>query len=130
MMSDKLEIEREIREAFNTCFRFESQKKVCNLGESKHEFDVYEEEKLIGGINTSPWRNKSGTNNTGGQDRVCTELLWLTLWNGKEKRVLILTDCEMFEKILKRFKGINFSKPIEVYLYSIEKKSIVNSQTL
>lgn len=129
-MSNKLDLEEEIRLAFNERFNFNTQKKVCILGKSKHEFDLFEEEKLIGGVNTSTWRNKSKTNNTGGQDRVSTELLWLTLWEGKEKRVLILTDGEMFERILKRFDGISFPNIIEICFYDIEKKMYLKFQTL
>jgi len=51
---------------------------------------------------------------TGGQDRASTELLWLTLWNGNERRVMILTNREMADKLYKRWKGCPFPKRSEI----------------
>jgi len=44
----------------------------------KHRFDLYAESTVIGGVTTSPLKNSSGSSNTGGRDRVCAELLWLS----------------------------------------------------
>lgn len=80
-MSKQLEIELEIRNHFNSCYRVNTEKDVIRIGSkgASHEFDLYECSKVIGGITTSPWKNRTGSSNTGGQDRASTELLWLAL---------------------------------------------------
>ena len=90
---------------------------------AKHEFDIYEKGKVTGGISTSPWTNKTGTNNTAGQDRVSTELLWLALWRGKEKRVLILTNHNMSKKIHGKFRGTPFAKKVDVFHFELKNQS-------
>ena len=47
-----------------------------------HEFDIYADGIVIGGVSTSPLKTGGGTSNTGGCDRACSELLWLSLWPG------------------------------------------------
>jgi hypothetical protein len=61
----------------NTANGCTAKKQTLTLGTTaaSHEFDLYEASTLVGGINTSPWFNKSGSYNTGGQDRAATELL-------------------------------------------------------
>ena len=124
-MSNPHETEEIVRDSYNSQHSCNAVKKISSIGNqgAKHEFDLYEQGKVIGGISTSPWTNKTGTNNTGGQDRVSTELLWLILWRGNEKRVLILTDLEMSEKIHKKFLGTPFAKKVYIFHFDLENKS-------
>jgi hypothetical protein len=119
--------EESMRLKFNSFYRLNTTKQRLALGNggAKHEFDLYDAGKLIGGINTSPWKNKTGSNNTGGQDRVSTELLWLSLWEGKEKRVVVLTDREMAERIISRFSGCAFPNKIEIILYDHNSQDFI-----
>jgi len=112
----KRKIEEEIRSLFNRQNQAEAKKKILEVGQQRvpHEFDLYDANKVIGGITTSPWKNKTGSYNTGGQDRASTELLWLTLWVGDERRVMILTDEEMANKLWKRWRGCPFRYRIEI----------------
>lgn len=92
-----------------------------------HEFDLFEKKVVVGGISTAPWCNKSfngkrGTPNTSGRDRAATELLWLSLWQGPERRLHILTDSEMAEKLFKKFNGANFNCKLEIHHFDIENK--------
>src|ERR1700722_19599725 len=91
------EIEEKVRRLFNKQLGYAAAKKRLPIGDAtrKHESDIYEPRRGIGGIKTSPWKNRSGTNNTGGQDRAAAELLWLNLWDGNERRVHVLTILEM-----------------------------------
>ena len=128
---DKLQIERkrqaerDARRLFNKKYRAKTEEKEIELPvglNAKHKFDIYEYGKFIGGITTSPWKNKTGSNNTGGQDRASTELLWLTLWEGKERRVMVLTDREMADRLWKRWRGCAFSHQIEIIHYNSSKE--------
>ena len=124
-MSNPHAFEKIVRNSYNSKHSCNARKKTLPIGTqgAKHEFDLYEEGKVIGGISTSPWTNKTGTNNTAGQDRVSTELLWLILWPGKEKRVLILTDHDMSKKIHEKFRGTPFAKKVHVFHFDLENKS-------
>lgn len=122
---EKFRIESEIRELFNKMERLEAHKEKLSVrvGETPHEFDLYEKNSVIGGISTSPWKNQTGTNNSGGQDRIAAELLWLTLWQGQERRVMILSNREMAERLLKRWKGCSFPNSIEIIHCDLSRKA-------
>lgn len=115
------QIESLARTEFNKVNKTKAKKQTLTIGPSRasHEFDLYEKGKIIGGISTSPWFNKTGSNNTGGQDRASAELLWLSLWPGKEKRLHVLTDKEMANRIFKRFSGATFPYRIEIHHFDI-----------
>ena len=118
------QIESLVRTEFNNVNKINAQKETLRVGNGNtcHEFDLYENNKVIGGISTSPWLNKSCTNNTGGQDRAATELLWLSLWKGPEKRVHILTDKEMANRLFNRFSGASFPYEIEIQHFNAKSK--------
>lgn len=128
---DKFRIEEEMRSCFNKSEHFHAYKAELLVGgDSKHEFDIYEASKVIGGITTSPWKNSTGSNNSGGQDRVAAELLWLNLWPGSERRVMILSSRDMADRILKRWKGCSFPQTIEIFHFDILTSSITRQGTL
>jgi len=108
-----------VRSLFNELWSANTEKCRLPIGDSdhKHESDLFEKGEVIGGIRTSPWKNRTEkkTNNTGGQDRAAAELLWLSLWPGTEKRIHILTDWEMAVKTYERFCYGSFPKRITIY---------------
>lgn len=121
--------EQEVRGEFNTVNKCHAEKKRLNVGSlgAKHEYDLYEEGKYIAGISTSPWKNKpkdskKPTNNTGGQDRAAAEILWLSIWDGDEKRMHILTDDEMAKNIFAKFSGAPLRKEVTIIHYSLCNK--------
>ena len=127
-----LEKEEQVIIEFNKLSKTNAGKRILVFGESgaKHEFDIYEKDKVIGGVSTSPWRNKANgsgkrTNNTSGQDRASTELLWLSLWQGPERRVHILTDDEMAKKLFQKFNGSAFQQRIEIYYFNAQDLSFL-----
>ena len=91
-------------------------------GTASYEFDLYELNVVIGCISTSSWFNETGTNNTGGQDRASSELSWLSLWQGNESRVHILTDKEMAHRLFKKHSGALFPHSIEIHHFEINTK--------
>ena len=118
-MSKRLEAESEIRDLFNSWYKVAARKVKLQVGQTQtaHEFDLYDPNRVIGGITTSPWKNRSGSSNSGGQDRASAELLWLTLWKGDEHRVMILSGEDMADRLLKRFQGCSFPHHIEIIHY-------------
>ena len=80
-MSKPHQTEEIVKSSYNSKYSCDASKKTLPIGAQggKHEFDLYEEGKVIGGISTSPWKTSNNNNNIGGQDRVSTELLWLIL---------------------------------------------------
>ncbi len=120
---EKFRMEAEILSQFNTIERLDARKAEPIVGRgNRHEFDIFQVGKVIGGISTSAWKNRTGTNNTAGQDRIAAELLWLTLWPGPERRVMILTSREMTDRLLKRWQGCSFPQPIEILHFDLSNK--------
>lgn len=126
------EAERTVREIVNEEWSLATRKQRLAVGANGpiHEFDLYQEEKLIAGITTSPWRNRSGTSNTGGKDRAAAELLWLSLWSGYERRAHISTDRTMAEGLLQRFRAAPFPAAIELYHVEPRARVAVHVGTL
>lgn len=121
--------ERRARDAFNKSQGTNSQKSVVTVGKKQHEFDLYQEGVAVGGISTSPWRNRTPkhTNNSGGQDRVATELFWLHLCSSARRKILILKEKDMADGINGRFGGSAFFSPrVEVWLYDLEPDTITH----
>ena len=131
MNRNPLEVEETIRQLFNTTRSVNASKHRLPVGHggAKHEFDLYEANSVIGGISTSPWTNKTQirSSNSGGQDRLSAELLWLTLWEGNEKRVVIVTDEEMARRLLLRFRGCPFPHQIEIVRFD-DSSGILKSE--
>ena len=110
------EAEQFVRQIFNAWRGCQAVKQALRVGDkgTRHEFDIYQHNGIIGGISTSPWIVGNNSSNTGGRDRAAAELLWLTLWPGQENRVHVLTDRKMAEGIFNRFKGCPFPHAIEI----------------
>ena len=129
-----LRVEEEVRTEFNKLEQTRAKKATLLFGKERnvasHEFDLYEKNKVIGGISTSPWFNKKRTSNTGGQDRAAAELLWLSLWHGRERRIHILTDEEMAKRLYKKFSGAIFQRNIEIHHFDLQKKKFSHIGTL
>lgn len=117
------------RNAFNDNQGTKAQKSVVTIGKKQHEFDLYQEGVVVGGISTSPWLNRTikRTNNSGGQDRVAAELLWLHLCNSAKRKVLILKEKDMADGINNRFGNSGFFSPaVEVWLYDSATDTITH----
>jgi hypothetical protein len=121
-------IEEQVRQLYNHIYSAHTHKQTLTVGNNtaRHEFDLYETGKVIGGISTSPWFNQTEkhSSNTGGQDRVAAELLWLSLWGGKESRIIVLTDYEMAKRTLQRFLGCPFPYRVEILHCDLGQRSL------
>ena len=82
-----------------------------------YEFDIYSDGVLVGGVSTGTLKTSGGNANTGSCDRACSELLWLSLWQGCETRIHVLTDRPLAEWLVRRFTGAVFPHSITVFHY-------------
>ncbi|NWF77939.1 MAG: hypothetical protein HXY36_05040 [Chloroflexi bacterium] len=125
--------ERKARDAFNRNEGTNAQKSNVTVGKKQHEFDLYEQGVVVGGISTSPWLNRTPkrTSNSGGQNRVAAELLWLHFCRSAKRKVLILKEKDMADGINNRFGGNGFFSPaIEVWLYDPTADTIAHYSDL
>jgi len=120
------QVESTVRTEYNKYKGTNAKKTRLNIGigcgTASYEFDLYEQDVIIGCISTSSWFNETGTNDTGGQDRASSELSWLSLWQGIESRVHILTDKEMAHRLFKKHSGAPFPHSIEIHHFEINTK--------
>jgi hypothetical protein len=127
------DFEKMARNAFNKSQGTKAEKSVVSIGKAHHEFDLYQEGIIVGGISTSPWVNRTAkqTNNSGGQDRVSTELLWLHLYKYTGRKVLILREKDMADGIYSRFGGSGFFNPaVEIWLFDPITNTITHHSDL
>lgn len=124
------QIEQRVRAAFNTTHAVQTRKQrlIMPGGHARHEFDLYDEGRVIGGVSTSPWRNlakegKRRTYNTAGQDRATTEIFWLSHWKGAERRIHILTDEDMADKLYGRLRAIPMLSSVDVLRFNLQNDS-------
>lgn len=87
----------------------------------KHEFDLFAVGRIVGGVTTSPLSTSKGNSNTGGRDRACSELLWLSLWPGPEQRLHVLTDRPLADWLVNRFQGVPFPHEIVILHYDLSE---------
>ncbi|WP_162934950.1 hypothetical protein [Pseudomonas cavernae] len=118
---ERLKVESEARAAINLIFggiNATNSKLSFGTAHAMHEFDIYSPEHVIGGVTTSPLKTGGNNRNTGGCDRACSEILWLTLWQGNETRIHVLTDLLLAEWLVSRYKGIEFPHKIQIYHFT------------
>jgi hypothetical protein len=122
----RLEIEARARTAIGTLFKCSATREIIGFPETdkSHEFDIFSKGIVIGGVSTSPYYTTGHNMNTGGCDRAASELLWLSLWQGPEQRIHVLTDRVMSEWLLKRYQGLAFPFDIAVYYYDRERDQL------
>lgn len=122
--AERLQIESEARMAVNELYRSSAVNQRLPFGPEgpTHEFDIYEKNVVVGGVSTSTYHVGKGSINTGGKDRAASELLWLTLWPGKEQRVHVLTCPRMANWLFQTYAHGKFPHPINIYHYEVSSK--------
>jgi hypothetical protein len=124
--AERLLIEASARAAAGRKYCCSPVRRVARLGHRgpSHEFDVFCKGVVVGGVTTSPLKTRGGNNNTGGCDRACSELLWLTLWPGNESRIHIMTDRALADWLHTRYKGAVFPFSVTIFHYDHESDSL------
>ena len=124
--AEKLAIESAARAAVGrqfSCAPVRSDLAFPNGGAS-HEFDIYVESVLIGGVSTSPRKVGARNVNTAECERASSEVLWLSLWPGPENRIHVLTDVPMAKWQANRYRGIPFPHRITIYHYDQRRDAL------
>ena len=124
--AERIQIEEAARQAVGRKFGCKAESANIQFPDDgpRHEFDIYAQGVVIGGVSTSPLTTSGGNSNTGGCDRACSELLWLTLWPGGEERIHVLTDKPLAEWLVTRYQGAPFPRRISIYHYGRESDVI------
>ncbi len=111
-------VEGTVRDAFNAVFDGVAQPASPVVGgrAARHPFSLFDPGRVIGAIVAAPWRDRvqQESSSSPGQDRATAELLWLTLWEGPERRVLVVTDLDMAQGLITRFHGCYVPANIDV----------------
>ena len=129
----RAQFEETARKAFNESQGTKAAKCRVSIRRVKHEFDLYQEGVVAGGISTAPWMNRTAkrTSNSGGQDRVTAELLWLQLCDSAKRKVLILKERDMADNISRRFGKCGFfSPPVEIWIFDPIANAITHHSDL
>lgn len=123
---ERLNIEDRARAALSRQMNCQAVSKKLAVGVDGpvHEFDVYSDGVVIGGVTTGTHKTSRGNANTGSCDRACAELLWLALWQGPESRVHMLSDRPLAEWIFRRFSRAPFLRKIDIYHYDSASDSL------
>jgi hypothetical protein len=124
--TQRLQVEADARAAINSLYGANARNETldCSLGGPQHEFDIYDSNVIIGGVSTSKYIVGNGSINTGGKDRAASELLWLSLWQGSEQRMHVLTCEKMASWLYKKYSGGKFPFSIKIYHYNILTKTV------
>ena len=117
--ADCLNIEDAARKAIGQMYACSPECRKLRVGSSGavHEFDIYAENVVVGGVSTSPLTIGQSNRNTGGTDRASRELLWLSLWPGREARIHVLTDRALAQWLCNQFRGVLFPRTLTIYHY-------------
>lgn len=121
--ADRLRIEAAARNAVGRIYDCSPTRRTIPVGENGplHEFDIYAEKVVIGGVSTGTSKTSGANPNTGSRDRASRELLWLSLWQGPENRVHVLTNKPLAEWLVNHeFKGAVFPYSITIYHFECQ----------
>lgn len=120
-------LEAVARDAFNAVFDCRAQPATPIVGgrTARHAFSMVDPGRVVGAIIVAPWRERMLPESvpTPGQDRATAELLWLTLWEGPERRVLVVTDLDMAQGLITRFHGCYVPAHIDVLHFDLAAHS-------
>jgi hypothetical protein len=113
------DLEHAVRAAFEQAFGVGTVRQRLAVGRrgAEHDYALHAPGQVIGAIVTAKWAGpadpRSGA--TPGQDRAAAELLWLCLWEGRERRVLLATDLELAQRLVARYQGCYLPAQVEVH---------------
>jgi hypothetical protein len=91
---------------------------LCSGGEV--EFDaVSDDEKVVGMISTSAWKTKSGKNGMGKLLKIRSDILSLIQLKHNTKKIVILTEKDMYDKCIKEKYNGKIPREISFYLVTV-----------
>ncbi|MBX9630063.1 MAG: hypothetical protein K2X67_06020 [Burkholderiales bacterium] len=112
-----------IRQAFNEQFGFGAERRTVTVGRktASHEFALHDAGKVLGTI--VPSSNRAF-------EIAATEILWLCLWEGPERRVVITSELELAQEMITAFHGCYFPTQIEAFHFDAAAKSFYRAGRL
>lgn len=118
-----LHLEPAIRQAFNGQFGFNAERRRVTVGRktASHEFALHDAGKALGAIIPPSHR---------AFETAATEILWLCLWEGPERRVIIAAKLELVQRLVTVFHGCYFPTQIEAFHYDVASKSFYRAGRL
>lgn len=116
-------LEPAIRQAFNELFGFNTESRTVTVGRktASHEFALHDAGKALGTIVPSSSR---------AFEFAATEILWLCLWEGPERRVVITSDLELAQQLITAFHGCYFPTQIEAFHFDAASRSFYRAGRL
>jgi hypothetical protein len=121
-------VEAAVRAAFDRSCGASSARARLAVGRrgAEHEFALHVPGRVIGAIVTARWAGvvDAGSGTTPGPDRASAELLWLSLWEGRERRVLVATDLELAQRLVGRYAGCYLPAQVEVHHCDVASGSL------
>lgn len=117
------QLEPAIRQAFNEQFGCNAERRTVTVGRktASHAFALHDAGKALGAIVPASQR---------AFETAATEILWLCLWEGPERRVIIAAELELVQRLVTVFHGCYFPTQIEAFHYDAGAKSFYRAGRL
>jgi len=118
-----IHVEQAIRQAFNEQFGFNAERRSVTVGRktASHEFALHDAGKTLGAIVLPSNR---------AFDTAAAEILWLCLWEGPERRVIITSELELAQRLVTVFHGCYFPTQIEAFHFDAASRSFYRAGRL
>lgn len=116
-------LEPVIRAAFNQQFECATERRIVPVGRktAMHEFALHDAGKVLGAIVPPSSR---------AFEFASAEILWMCLWEGPERRVVITTELELAQHLITVFHGCYFPTQIEAFHFDAAAKSFYRAGRL
>lgn len=115
--------EATIRAVFNEQFGSAAERRVVAVGRktATHEFALHDTGKILGCIVPA---------SKGSFEIASAEILWLCLWEGPERRVVITAELGLAQRLITVFHGCYFPTQIEAFHFDAASKSFYRTGRL
>jgi hypothetical protein len=112
-----------IRAAFNEQFDCNAERRVVPVGRKSatHDFALHDAGKVLGAIVPASERSF---------EVASAEILWLCLWEGPERRVVITGELGLAQRLITVFHGCYFPTQIEAFHFDAASKSFYRTGRL
>jgi hypothetical protein len=116
-------LEPAIRAVFNEQFGSVAERRVVAVGRktATHEFALHDPGKILGCIVPA---------SKGSFEFASAEILWLCLWEGPERRVVITAELGLAQRLITVFHGCYFPTQIEAFHFDAASKSFYRTGRL
>ncbi|MEO8038276.1 MAG: hypothetical protein ABI794_05870 [Betaproteobacteria bacterium] len=116
-------LEPAIRVAFNGHFQCAAERRSVTVGRKSahHDFALHEAGKVLGTIVERSER---------AFEAAATEILWLCLWEGPERRLVVTPELALAQRLVTAFQGCYFPTQIEAFHFDGASRSFYRTGRL